>query len=280
MSNSTHRTITTSDGRRLSFQHWPVVGEAVGVVVCLHGIQSHSGWYDLSSQQMADAGYEVYFADRRGSGQNGFQRGHADHGMRLLHDVRQLIRLCRREHPSVNLPLTLLGVSWGGRIATAFAARYPDLLDQLVLMCPGICPRIRPNWWQKFQLRFARRHDIRHKLVPLPLQDPSLFTGEKSWQEFILDDPLAIHFISSGLLNAGRDLDQMILDGKESITAPTLLLLAGQDQIIDNDATRRLVSEFPLNDFAVKTYTNATHTLEFERNRETITNDLLQWLRR
>ena len=280
MPNSIQRTITSSDGKRLGFQHWPVVERAKGVVVCLHGIQSHAGWYELSSQQMANAGYEVYFANRRGSGTNGFQRGHADHGMRLLHDVRQLIRLIRREHPSANTPVTVLGISWGGKIAAALAATYPELLDQLVLMCPGLCPRIRPNRWQNFQLKFARRHDIRHKRVPLPLGEPELFTAEKSWQDFILNDPLAIHFISSGLLNSGRDLDRLIAEGKDRIAHPTLLMLAGQDCIIDNLATRRLVGDFPSSDLAVKTYTHATHTLEFEPTRNVIINDLQQWLQR
>lgn len=280
MPNSIQRSITTSDGRRLSFQHWPVVEHAKGVVVCLHGIQSHAGWYELSSQQLADSGYEVYFADRRGSGANGFQRGHADHGKRLLHDVRQLIRLVRQEHPSPNIPLTVLGISWGGKIAAALAATYPELLDQLVLMCPGLCPRIRPNRWQNFQLNFARRHDLRHKQVPLPLGEPTLFTAEKSWQEFIQNDPLAIHFISSGLLNSGRDLDRLIAEGKDRVTQPTFLMLAGQDRIIDNIATRRLVGDFPSNDLTIKTYSNTTHTLEFEPTRNVIINDLQQWFRR
>lgn len=84
-----------------------------GIIVALHGIQSHSGWYTWSSEKLAAAGYDVYFADRRGSGLNGLQRGHADHGQRLLSDVRQLIQLAQHEHTDTSLPLTLMSVSWG-----------------------------------------------------------------------------------------------------------------------------------------------------------------------
>ena len=98
---------------------------------------------------MADAGFAVYFADRRGSGWNGRWRGHADHGLRLLNDVRQLVRTVRRDHP--NVPLTLMGLSWGGKAATAFAATYPELIDRLALLYPGLKPQIRPTLWQRFQ---------------------------------------------------------------------------------------------------------------------------------
>ncbi|MCP4507051.1 MAG: alpha/beta hydrolase, partial [Fuerstiella sp.] len=170
MTSSTVRSYTTSDGVRLHYQHWPATGKIRGVVVALHGIQSHSGWYEYSSQQMAEAGFEVYFADRRGSGRNELRRGHADHGERLLNDVRQLVRLVHREHPAV--PLSLLGLSWGGKIAAAVASTSPDSIDSLVLLYPGLAPRIRPTWWQALQLKFARHHDVRHRPVTIPLEDP------------------------------------------------------------------------------------------------------------
>ena len=135
---ATIRSLITSDNVKLRVRQYAAVTPVRGVVICLHGVQSHSGWYEYSSQQMAAAGFEVYFADRRGSGLNGRQRGHADHGQRLLHDVRQLVRLVRQYHPDKSI--TLLGLSWGGKIAAAFAATFPDLIDRLALLCPGLEP--------------------------------------------------------------------------------------------------------------------------------------------
>jgi alpha-beta hydrolase superfamily lysophospholipase len=247
--------------------------------VALHGIQSHSGWYKWSSAQMANAGFNVYFADRRGSGLNGFRRGHADHGTRLLNDVRQLTRLARHENASTaDLPLTLLGLSWGGRIAAAFAATYPRLIDRLVLLYPGITPRIRPTRWQNFQLQMARRHDVREKSIPIPLDDPSLFTSSKDWQNFILNDPLTLHRVTTGFLNSGRDLDHIIQTNSHHITHPALVMLAGNDQIIDNDATRQCVAAFQSPHVTTITYPNACHTLEFEPDRQRFADDLVKWL--
>ena len=275
MSDSQVRQYVASDGVPLQYRHWSAKKPPRGVVVCLHGIQSHSCWYDASSQQIADAGYAVYFADRRGSGLNGFRRGHADHGLRLLNDVRQLVRLTKREYPG--LPITLLGLSWGGKTATAVARTWPDLIDKLVLLYPGLKPKIRPNVVQSFLLQIARLKDIRFRPVPVPLTDPSLMTDEKTHQSFIVNDPLALHFVTSGLLNSGRDLDRIVAKDTGPMP-PTLLMLAGGDRIIDIDATRRMVSAFDTDSLTVREYPNAQHTLEFDKRREQICAELINWV--
>ncbi|MCP4787332.1 MAG: alpha/beta hydrolase [Fuerstiella sp.] len=277
MTSSTVRSYTTSDGVRLHYQHWPATGKIRGVVVALHGIQSHSGWYEYSSQQMAEAGFEVYFADRRGSGRNELRRGHADHGERLLNDVRQLVRLVHREHPAV--PLSLLGLSWGGKIAAAVASTSPDSIDSLVLLYPGLAPRIRPTWWQALQLKFARHHDVRHRPVTIPLEDPRLLTADPEHQNFVNNDPLALRVVTSGFLNSGHDLDEIVRRHADRIHHPTLLMLAGRDQIIDNSKTKQVAESFSTRHLTTVCYPDAQHTLEFETVRDEFVSDLIRWLR-
>lgn len=273
---ATIRSLITSDGVKLRVRQYAAASAVRGVVICLHGIQSHSGWYEYSSQQMAAAGFEVYFADRRGSGLNGQKRGHADHGQRLLHDVRQLVRLVKQQHPDQSI--TLLGLSWGGKIAAAFAATFPELIDRLALLYPGLEPKIGPNWWQRLQLKFARSHDIRHKNVMLPLNDPKLFTDVAEHQQFIDDDPLALRAVTSGFLNAGRDLDKILRTQATNIRQPTLLMLAGNDRVIDNAQTKARVTQFATKHSTTIEYPNAAHTLEFDSDRDVVIRDLVTWL--
>ena len=248
------------------------------MIVALHGIQSHSEWYTWSSGQLAAAGYDVYFADRRGSGLNGRQRGHADHGLRLLNDVRQLIKLARREHTEASLPITLLSVSWGAKIAAALAAGWSREIDRLALLYPGLISLQRPTWLQNLRLSLARHFDVRFHGIDIPLKDPGLFTSVPKYQQFIAEDPLTIHRVTSGFLNAGRDLDQIIRDQCQQITQPTLIMLAGQDQIIDNAATSKLAAGFGSQHQTIIRFPAAQHTLEFEPDREPFISDLIEWL--
>ena len=278
MSDPVIRCMKASDDVRLHFRHWTTESPHRGTVVAVHGIQSHSGWYVWSSERMAAAGYDVYFADRRGSGLNGVARGHADHGQRLVNDVRQLIYLARREQKDSSLPLTLLAVSWGGKIAAALAAAWPQTIDRLALLYPGLQPKITPSLWQSLALRLARRFDVRSRGIDIPLTDPAVFTSIPEHQQFIAEDPLTIHRVTSGFVNAGRDLDRIVQGGCQGIVVPTLLMLAGQDQIIDNDETSQLVARFGCVHQTTIRYPNAQHTLEFDADREQFAEDLIAWL--
>ena len=270
-----------SDGYRLKFRHWAPENPR-GIVIALHGIQSHSGWYDYSSRRLAEAGFAVYFPDRRGSGLNGFQRGHAAHAMRLVNDVRSLRQLALDENccgdATAQLPITILGISWGGKLAASLAALFPEEFDRVALLYPGLVARIRPTWSQLLRLNLARDLEIVKHHIPIPLEDPALFTQVPEWQSFIANDPLALHTVSSSFLNAGRELDRLLKIHGSKITHPTLLMLAEDDAIIDNAAVRQRVNQFGTRKLKTQVYAAARHTLEFEPNREEVFGDLVAWL--
>jgi acylglycerol lipase len=277
------REHVASDGYRLKFRYWAPVNPR-GIVIALHGIQSHSGWYDYSSRRLADAGFAVYFPDRRGSGLNGFQRGHAAHAMRLVNDVRALRELAINEtvvgtvDSNAQLPITILGISWGGKLAAVAAALFPREFDRLALLYPGLVARIGPTWSQLLRLNLARTFEVVKHHIPIPLDDPALFTQVPEWQQFISHDPLALHAVSSSFLNAGRELDRELTTHCAKILQPTLLLLAENDSIIDNVAVRQKVNRFGTHQLTTQVYQGARHTLEFEPNRDVVVDDLIAWL--
>lgn len=227
---------------------------------------------------IAKSGWDVYFADRRGSGLNGRDRGHADHGLRLLNDLKVIVRLARKEHPTA--PIALLGLSWGGKLATAFAASCPDQIQRLILLYPATDSRIRPNFRQSLLLRLARRHDVRLKLVPLPFHEPGWFTDVREFQLRIENDPLALNCVTTGFLNATRDLDGIIRKKSQRITHPLLAMLAGNDRIVNNARIRQRISQWPVSDVSLIEYAGAEHTLEFCKEREAFFQDLTHWLNR
>jgi acylglycerol lipase len=146
------------------------------------------------------------------------------------------------------------------------------------LLYPGLEPRIKPSWWQLMKLNLARQLEIVRSDIPIPLRDPELFTQSSEWQQFIANDPLAVHTVTSSFLNAGRELDRIIRTDKARITQPALLMLAGNDRIIDNQKTRNLAAQFGTCRLTSLTYPEASHTLEFEPDRNHIFADLLHWL--
>lgn len=274
-----------SDGYRFRFRRWRPAGVFRGTIVALHGIQSHSGWYDYSSRRLCDAGWDVWFLDRRGSGLNGEARGHARHADRLVNDVVQALTAARGDVASRNAerqaearPVLLLGLSWGGRLAAAVAARKPSLVDGLLLLYPAIFARFHPSWWQRKLLRLARQFDVTDRPAPIPLDDPVLFTSDPYWQEFIRNDPVALHQATSGFFVSSADLEAEAKQSAEKISMPTLLMLAGQDRIIDSPRVREWAGRCPSPDITVREFPEAAHTLEFEACRDEFVHGLIGWL--
>lgn len=266
-------------------RRWRPARAARGTIVALHGIQSHSGWYDYSSQRLCEAGWNVWFLDRRGSGLNGEARGHARHADRLVNDVVQALSVARVSHAesgcaasALPAPVLLLGLSWGGRLAAAVAARKPSLVDGLLLLYPAIVARFHPSWRQRQLLRLARLFDVADRLAPIPLDDPVLFTSDPCRQAFIRDDPVALHQATSGFFVSSADLEIEAQRSAPRLTMPLLLMLAGKDRIIDSPSVRKWVRGSPSNDITIAEFPDAAHTLEFEACRDEFIDQLIAWL--
>ena len=96
-------------------------------------------------------------------------------------------------------------------------------------------------------------------------------------QQFIREDKLALRESSARFLFESARLDVYLGFAARFVTMPVLLLLAGEDRIIDNARTAAFVSRFPGPTETV-TYPSAHHTLEFERDDHPWLGDVVRWV--
>src|SRR5690606_11137268 len=220
----------------LKYRHYAPAGEPRAYIVGVHGIQSHSGWYEWSSSRLAAAGYDVRFLDRRGSGLNEHERdrakstevdnrpelrdstpgppgtrGASSRGERprikpaclLCRDVLQIVSGLREER-SPDQPIILAGVSWAGKLLAAMfhgsgirknsaaasdGAELSELsrvqlrrsIDGVALLYPAIFTHFDPHMLQRGAIRTAVALGLGRRTVPIPLNDPALFTDDPRW---------------------------------------------------------------------------------------------------
>ena len=272
----TVREHVAGDGYRWRYRHYEPAGSPRAEVVCVHGIQSHGGWYESSCEHLRRAGYRVSFLDRRGAGLNSADRGDAPGFRRLLDDVTEYIQTVRAA-ASLSCPTVLLAISWGGKLACGLARRAPGLVDGIALLCPGIVPRVKPPFRHRVLIAATRLLAPR-KLFPIPLNDPELFTATPSWQQFIREDALGLREITARLAIESVRLDYYLRLFAPRVQCPILLLLAGRDQIIQNEPTRRYVERIAHGKKEIIEYPDAHHTLEFEPEPQRFIGDLERWL--
>lgn len=264
-----------SDGYELQTAVWPAAGEPKGRVVVLHGVQSHSGWYHRLGETLSNAGYSTSFPNRRGSGPHQEDRGHASSASRLVDDVIEWIDHLKQSEPP--RPVALAGISWGGKLAVLAAARRPDLVDALALICPGLQPRVGVSLLEKLRIARAVLFN-RRKTFPIPLADPALFTDDPEKQEYIRNDPLSLRRATAGLLFASFLIDRRVSRAPSQVHQPSLLMLAGRDRIVDNARTLAYFERIAATDRQVIDYPDGCHTLEFDPDPSQYARDLINWL--
>lgn len=264
--------VRMSDGYEVAVSRYAADGEAKAAIVANHGIQSHAGWFERTSRDLAAAGFDVWFCDRRGSGLNTDQRGHARGGGRLVEDVRQVVAAAQQTLPE--RPIVLHGLCWGAKIAAAAAADPRIQADALLLLYPSLFQKVRGSLRDRFRLHTGRFLGASKRLVPLPLPE-QLFTSDPHWQQFIREDPAALKEISVGTLFAGRDLDWA--RNAASIRCPTLVQLAGDDAIVHNRQIETWAKRLAGHSTVIE-YPNVAHVLEFDAIREQSVTEAVAWL--
>jgi alpha-beta hydrolase superfamily lysophospholipase len=181
----------------------------------------------------------------------------------------------RNERPS--LPTVLAGISWGAKLVVIAASRHPVLIDGIALICPGLLPRVGVTRKEKLQIAWSLLTN-RRRMFPIPLSNPALFTGNPAAQEFIAGDPYSLREGTAGLLAASFFIDRRVQRAPRRVKQPALLMLAGQDRIVDNARTLDYFQRLASADRQVIEYPDGHHTLEFEPDPTRYARDLIAWI--
>ena len=117
-------------GLSIFFRSWHPSGKPRGVVAICHGVNSHSGEYLWTGEQLQAAGFAVYALDLRGRGKSDGERFYVDDVAEYVSDVSMLIEIAKKREPGV--PVYLLGHSAGGVVSCVYALENQDKIAGLI----------------------------------------------------------------------------------------------------------------------------------------------------
>jgi alpha-beta hydrolase superfamily lysophospholipase len=269
------RLIRASDGVELHYLRWSSGRSPPwAVVVFLHGVASHAGWFAETATDLDEQGVTVYAPDRRGSGRSGGPRGHLARYQRALDDVDEVVRLVGSEHPGT--PLFLAASSWAAKLAVVYAADRPAPLSGLLLLGPGLLPRVNlsPARWVGVLAGHLVTPTAR---LPIPLT-PELYTANPPYLDFIRADPLRLLEATTQFFWETARLDRRRRRTSARLSLPLLVLQGQDDAMIDVPKTRRWYERLDVQDKTYRAYPGAGHTLDFEPDRSRYLADMLTWL--
>ena len=267
-------SVRLPDGYQAYARYW-TGSDPRGAVLYHHGIQSHCGWYETSAARLADAGYAVLQIDRRGSGRNSPDRGHAESAEQIIEDSLAARDELRRRSGLEDYHV--VGVSWGGKLVVAAYVHDPTGVRSLSLVTPGLFPKIGVSGSEMAKIGFAMLYQP-HQLFDIPLNDPDLFTTVPRWQEFFRTDALTLRQCTANFYLASRRMDKITAKLPHAKPVPLHLFIADDERIIDNDKTTTFIRELHWPRCRITTYPTARHSLEFEDDPQIYFNDLVSFI--
>ncbi|MGC4059856.1 MAG: alpha/beta hydrolase [Aquabacterium sp.] len=267
------------DGLKLHVAHWPLPG-ARGVVVFLHGLAAHGGWYGELAAVLHAAGWAMAAPDYRGHGLSEGPRAGLSKDDDLLFDVATVLDHVRETHPG--LPLILMGHSTGGLVTSRFGvaediarnAPWWRPVEGLVLLAPALQATL--SLTQKALLTTMGRL----------LLDVGMPMGiDLSWT---CDDPAMVTRHSQDPLMHGRLTPrfalflaregQRVLAHASTWSTPTLMLYSQADKLVSPEGCERFARRAPAQVLTAKVYAHLAHSLLHEPHRDLVHGDITQWL--
>jgi alpha-beta hydrolase superfamily lysophospholipase len=273
------REFTDAHGIAIVYDVHEAVGEARGVVQLLHGVGEHAGRYGALITALTEAGFHVYADDHRGHGRTGIRQHEGPAklgrlgkgGLRAaVAAVWQLTGIIVDEHP--DLPLVLLGHSWGSFLAQMLVNDHPEAWNAVILS--GSALRM-PGSLNAAPLN-ARWAGPEATGLEWLSRDPEV------WAAFH-DDPLTTDvplLKLFGPIEAARLYGRPRKDLGHDI--PLLLLVGRDDPVGGPRSVHRLAEEYRtrsgLTDVTTLVYPDARHEIFAELNQAEVRADVLAWL--
>lgn len=273
------REFTDAHGVAIVYDVHPAAGTPRGVVQLLHGVGEHAGRYGALIGALTAAGFHVYADDHRGHGRTGIrQHGGPEKlgrlgpgGLRAAEDaVWQLTGIIRDENP--DLPLVLLGHSWGSFLAQMLVNHHPEAWDAVILS--GSALRM-PGSLNAAPLNARWAGDEATGFEWLS-RDPAVWTSFDE-DPLTTDEPLLKLF---GPIEAARLYGRPAKDLGRDI--PMLLLVGRDDPVGGPRSVHKLADEYRsrsgLTDVTTLVYPDARHEIFNELQQDEVRADVLAWL--
>lgn len=282
---SAERSYTDAHGIRIVFDVHPAqTPRARAVVQLAHGVGEHAGRYGGVIAALTAAGYTVYADDHRGHGRTGMGQHDGDHeklgrlgpgGHRAaVAALWQFTQLIRAENP--DLPLILLGHSWGSFLSQILVNAHPDGYDGLVLSGSSL------RWPGSLNSGDLNKHWKGADALGTEWLSSDLSVGRA-----FLDDPLTTTRTLPELFGP-RDVLRLIgkpgkgLRAARDADLPVLLMVGRDDPVGGPRSVHRLADAYRarsgFGDVTTLVYPGARHEIFNETMSADVFADLLAWL--
>jgi alpha-beta hydrolase superfamily lysophospholipase len=273
---STTETLVMPDGCKLFLRSWLTGSQHV--LLLMHGLGAHSGWFIDMGNELAALGLTVYAVDHRGFGRSGGLSGHVERAGNYVEDLVVVIEELRKRHrkEGQQARFFILGHSMGGIFATYLAARHGNLLDGVLFLNPWVKDSAKVSLGMTLGIFGGGLLHSKHRW-----RNPGGTEGMTTNPEAIRmleADPYWRRDLTANFYVQILRMRLQVLNLARRITLPALLMQVEQDKSVVPAASQQLYTALASSDKIWKLYPDYAHDTELEVDRTQLDRDIVEWI--
>jgi acylglycerol lipase len=259
-------------GLKIFTRSWQPDEKPCGVMVIVHGFNSHSGQYLWAAEQFTKNGLAVYALDLRGRGRSEGERYYVEKMDDFVEDVETLVKQAKSENPG--LPVFMLGHSAGGVTACVYALDHQAEINGLI--CESFAYQLPVP---EIVLTFLKglSYITPHTHV-FSLKNKDFTRDEKVVEE--MNNDILIKGESQPAQTAAAMLHASERLKKEfsQIALPVLILHGTADKATKPSGSQHFYDAAGSNDKTLKLYEGHYHDLLNDLDKEIVMKDIQNWI--
>ncbi len=259
-------------GLNIFVRSWRPEGAVRGVVMIVHGFNSHSGQYTWVADQLTAHGLAVYALDLRGRGKSDGERFYVQSFDEYTSDVDGLMKIVQSREPG--LPIFLLGHSAGGVVSCIYTLEHQSQLAGLI--CESFAHQVPAPDFALAVLK-GLSHVFPHAHV-LRLKNED-FSRDPKVVEAMNADPLIEHETQPTQTVAQMVLaDERLKKEFPLITLPVFILHGTLDKATKPSGSQLFYDTAGSTDKTLKLYEGHFHDLLNDVDKELVMTDIQNWI--
>lgn len=272
---SSEHTLKLRDGTELFYRAWLPETPTTKALILFHRGHEHSGRWQETVETLGLDDVAVFAWDQRGHGHSPGERGSAPNLATLTRDADECVRHLIDTYDISIEETFVLAHSLGAVIATAWIHDFAPQIRGLILATPAF----RVNLFVPLAIPMLR---LKEKLFGpgyvKSFVKASMLTHDPLQAKLYNADPMIFRQIAINMLLDLYDTSTRLLNDAGAITVPLLVLAAGSDWVVKEQAQRQFFERVSSTDKQFEVLPGFSHAIFHEKERHRVVDKVRDFI--